>query len=59
MRSMTSKGTDKTFISINMTDDLKDRLNTLAKSCGRSRSKMCRYIFEDYMKVYEKRHGQI
>ena len=54
------QGTDNTtFVSINLSPELRDRLSKLAQNCGTSRAKMCRLIFEDYMRVYEKRHGQI
>ena len=59
MSSANLKQNDKTFISINMDDDLKGRLNKLAVDFGRSRSNLCRFIFEDYIKYYEKRRGEV
>jgi predicted DNA-binding protein len=53
------KEQDKTFISVNMDHLMRERLNKLATLYGKSRASTCRHIFEDYMRWYESKNGEI
>ena len=59
MQTNEERRDDKTFISVNMNHSMRERLNKLAELYGKSRASTCRYIFEDYMRWYESKYGEI
>lgn len=59
MQTNEERREDKTFISVNMNHLMRERLNKLAGLYGKSRASTCRHIFEDYMRWYESKYGEI
>ena len=59
MRKQEENKEDKTFISVNMTWALRQRLDRLAGLYGKSRASTCRQILENHVRWYERKKGEI